>query len=104
MESIIKITLLLSVLINPQPCYANDCIYYWIGNVEYEYCGELDSDCGWIDTPIGWKYICVPDAPPSESGNESPEAIPTLSEWGMIIFFVLLILSGFWVNKRRGVH
>jgi hypothetical protein len=30
-----------------------------------------------------------------------PSAIPTLSEWGMITFFVLLIGSALWIIRRR---
>ena len=34
--------------------------------------------------------------------NSSPGAsIPTVSEWGMIIFFMLLVGSALWVMRRR---
>jgi len=29
------------------------------------------------------------------------ETIPTVSEWGMIIFFILLVGSALWVMRRR---
>ncbi len=30
-----------------------------------------------------------------------PSSIPTVSDWGMIILFILLVGSGLWVMRRR---
>lgn len=32
---------------------------------------------------------------------DAPEPVPTVSEWGMIIFFILLVGSATWVVRRR---
>jgi len=33
--------------------------------------------------------------------NIPSEEVPTLSEWGMIVFFILMVGSALWVMRRR---
>jgi len=43
---------------------------------------------------------CANDVITGTVGGQ-PESIPTMNQWGLIIFALLLTLSAFWVSKRR---
>lgn len=58
-----------------------------------------------------WQSLNLPNGvtlKSSDSGcflsNPIPSAVPTLSEWGMIIFLILLVGSALWVMRRKQKH
>jgi hypothetical protein len=45
----------------------------------------------------------IPDFNYEICGDEPPASIPTLNEWGMIIFTLLLGCSALWYMRRRSL-
>jgi hypothetical protein len=49
-----------------------------------------------VDTLAGQTLVMQTDTPPTAGAT-----VPALSEWGMAILIVLLLLTGVWTIRRR---
>ena len=58
---------------------------------------DLDSDNDGYDADVE----VAAGTDPYDSYSYPGASIPTVSEWGMIIFFILLVGSAIWVIRRR---
>ncbi len=65
---------------------------------------EDSDDDTWLDGQEDTNYngeIDTGESDPNSAGSVPGATIPTMSEWGMIVFFILLVGSALWVIRRR---